>query len=117
MLKIVQNRNKLIDLSIGQISDMIVHQILNKAARSKETSERYIKEIKISLNRAESYREKINPINKPLSDKDIKYIKNKIINKVRNELNLRIEKGYKNINLDVIEDIINNNLKDIKIRE
>ena len=55
---------------------------------------------------AKKYREKINPISKPLPEKDIDYIKSKIINRVKSELNLRISKGYKNIDLSITEELV-----------
>ncbi len=66
---------------------------------------------------AKRYREKINPINKALPEKDIEYIKSKIINKVNSELKLRIEKGYKNINLDLAEGVVNKLLVDMKVKD
>jgi len=50
-----------------------------------------------------------------LPNKDVDYIRIKIINKVKVELMLRISSGYKNINLDLIEDIVDNVLKNLKI--
>jgi hypothetical protein len=40
-----QNRNKLIDLLIGDISNSIAHKILEKAVESDEISNRYRKEL------------------------------------------------------------------------
>ena len=69
-----QNRNKLIDLFIGNISNSIVHKILEKAINDKELANRYNKELLSSLKIARRYREKINPVNAPLPDKDIEHI-------------------------------------------
>ena len=110
-----QNRKKLIDLFIGNISNSIVHKILEKAIDNNEITNKYIKEQNISLEIAKKYREKINPAQSILPDKDIDYIKVKVINNVKAELMLRISKGYKNINLDLIEDIVDNVLKKLKI--
>ena len=52
---------------------------------------------------ARKYREKINPIDKPLPLKDLNDIKVKIIKKVNIELNLRIKKGYTNLDLKNVE--------------
>lgn len=111
----VQNRNKLIDLFIGNISNAVIHQILEKAIEVEEISNKYVKESNISLNKAKEYREKINPVNRPLPYKDINYIKDKIINKVKAELNLRIEKGYENIDLDLVSELVDKMLKDMVI--
>jgi len=110
-----QSRKKLIDLFIGNISNSIVHKILEKAIDNEEIINKYIKEQNISLEIAKKYRKKINPAKTILSDKDVAYIRNKIVNKVKAELILRISKGYKNINLGLIESMIDKVLKDVNI--
>ncbi len=57
----------------------------------------------------------INPINRPLPDKDVEYIKNKIMNRVRVELMSRILKGYEGIDLSLIEGLTDRALKNSKI--
>ena len=64
---------------------------------------------------AKRYREKINPIDSSFPEKDIDYIKNKIRNKVKAELLIRISKGYENIDLELIEEIIEKYLRKLKI--
>jgi len=110
-----QNRKKLIDLFIGNISNSIVHKILEKAIDNNEIINKYIKEQNISLEIAKKYRERINPTKTILPNKDVDYIKIKIVNKVKAELMLRISKGYKNINLNLIENMVDKVLKDLKI--
>ena len=44
----VQNRNKLIDLFIGNMSNSILHKILEKATEDIEMSNRYNKELTTS---------------------------------------------------------------------
>jgi len=111
----VQNRNKLIELFIGNISNSIVHKILEKAVAQEELSDKYNKELLSSFEVAKRYREKINPVKTPLPDKDVTYIKNKVINRVRTELLLRISKGYKNIDLNLIEKLVDEFLKEINV--
>lgn len=111
----VQNRNKLIDLFIGNISNSIIHKILEIAVNNEEMFDRYEKELTTSFEIAKKYREKINPINPPFPNKDIKYIKNKIKNKVKAELLIRISKGYKNINLELIDEMIDESLKEMNV--
>ena len=111
----VQNRNKLIELFIGNISNAVVHEILGKAIDDDNIRNHYNIELKISVDKARSYREKINPVNKMLPDKDILYIKDKIIRKVRAELQLRASQGYTNINLALVEITVENVLKNMKI--
>lgn len=111
----VQNRNKLIELFIGNLSNSIVHKILEIAIDNIELSNKYEKELTTSFEIAKRYREKINPINLPFPDKDINYIKTKIKNKIRVELSIRISKGYKNINLELIDEIIDKYLNDMNV--
>lgn len=112
-----QNRNKLIDLFIGNIANAVVHKILEQAVDDELLRKYYDKELLNSVEIAKRYREKINPINRQLPEKDIGYIKSKVINKVNSELKLRIEKGYKNINLSLVEDTVNKILVDMKIKD
>ena len=110
-----QNRNKLIDLFIGNISNSVVHKILEKAIDDRDIWQRYEKESITSWKIAKKYREKINPVYSSLPEKDIRYIKTKVINKVESELTLRISKGYENISLDLIEELVDKILKEINI--
>ena len=87
-----QNRNKIIDLFIGNIANVVIHKILEQAVDDELLRKYYDKELLNSAEIGRRYREKINPINKPLPKKDIEHIKSKVINKVNSELNLRIEK-------------------------
>ena len=106
----VQNRNKLIELFIGNISNSIIHQILEIAVIKELVADKYRKELITSFELAKRYRKKINPVNRPLKDKDVLYIRAKIINKVRAELIARISKGYKNINLNLVESLVDKSL-------
>ena len=112
-----QNRNKLIELFISNISNIIVHNILENAIKNErlDLEEKYRKELINSFNIAKKYREKINPINDCLPYKHSSYIKNKIKNKVITELKLRINKGYKNINLSLINIEVNKVLKKLMV--
>ena len=112
-----QNRNKLIDLFIGNISNAIVHEILEKAIDDEQIRDHYSKEWNISLEIAKRYRENINPVNKTLPEQDIEDIKLSITKKVNQELELRISKGYENIDLSLIESVLNKLLKKTKIIE
>ena len=111
-----QNRNKLIDLFIGNIANAVLHKILEQAVDDEVLRKYYDKELLNSVKIAKKYREKINPSHKALPEKDIEYIKSKLINKVNIELKLRIEKGYKNINLDLAEDLVDKILADMKVK-
>ena len=110
-----QNRKNLIDLFIGNLSNAIVHEIMEKATENKEIASHYKKEVENSLKISKKYRSKINPINAVLSEKDIGYIKKKLVNKVKSKLKERILEGYENINLDLIEELVNKTLRETKI--
>ncbi len=111
----VQNRNKLIELFIGNMSNVVIHNILEKAIDDDNIRDHYNKEFKVSFEKAKSYREKINPVNTALPDKDVGYIRDKIIKKVKLDLQLRTSKGYENINFDLAELTVENMLKDMNI--
>lgn len=111
-----QNRNKFIDLFIGNIANAIVHEILERAVSKELMASKYRKELITSFQIAKRYREKINPLNRSLPDKDAEYIRSKIINKVRAELMTRISKGYKNIELNLIGELVDRALRDTNIR-
>ncbi len=110
-----QNRNKLIELFIGNIANTVAHRILEKAIDKVEIAQRYRKELIASLEIAKRYRQKINPVNSSLPEKDMSYIKEKIIRRVKSELLNRISQGYENINLDNIEEHLNEVLKETNI--
>ena len=111
-----QNRNKLIDLFIGNISNCIIHKILEKAIDEENIRCYYGKEMSASLEIAKRYREKINPNYTSLPEKDISDIRQRIIKKVSSELMLRIEKGYKNIDLSLIEPTVEEFLEETRVR-
>ena len=89
-----QNRNKLIELFIGNVSNFIVHKILESAINKLELITKYQKESVNSLEIAKKYREKINPVDNPLQERDINYIREKIIKRTKAELEKRISLGY-----------------------
>ncbi len=111
----VQNRKKLIELFIGNISNYVVHRILENAIEKEEMADKYRKESITSFDIANKYREKINPIHSSFPEKNGLYMKDKIIKKVKAELQIRILKGYQNINLNMIEEEVNRILKDMGI--
>ncbi|MFH1317033.1 MAG: hypothetical protein ABII01_05940 [Candidatus Woesearchaeota archaeon] len=111
----VQNRNKLIDLFIGNISNAIVHEILEKAIDDDNIRRHYDKEMKNSFEIAKKYRENINPAKAPLPDRDNKYIRDRIVKKVNAELQLRISKGYENIDISLVGEIVDKLLKEMSI--
>lgn len=110
-----QNRNKLLDLFIGNISNVILHKILENAIDLQEMVNKYNKEVKNSLEIAKIYREKINPKNPPFPEKDIDKIKRKIFLKVKSELLIRISRGYKKIDFSLIGPFVEEALTEMKI--
>lgn len=110
----VQNRPKLIDLLIGNLSNAVLHTILEKSIKN-ELKDKYRKESLNSFQIAKIYRQRINPTEKPFSNYDSVYIKEKIKSKIKSELLLRISKGYQNLSLDSIDAEIKSALKEIGI--
>jgi hypothetical protein len=111
----MKNRNQLIDAFISNISNAIIHKILETAIDMPDITEKYVKEVKNSWEIAKNYREKINPANRSLPFHDIEEIKRKVISNVNSELKLRIDKGYKNINLALVEEFIDKDLKELGV--
>lgn len=111
----IQNRNKLIELFIGNISNAVVHEILGKAIDDDNIRNHYTKELAVSFGKARSYREKINPVDTALPDKDTVYIKDKIIRKAKLELQLRASMGYENIDFGLVEVTTENILREMNI--
>ncbi len=112
-----QNRNQLIDLLIGNLSNAVVHEILAKAIDDDNIRNHYSKELQASFDVAKKYRDKINPLDKNLPAEDIIYIYEKTSRRVNAELKLRISKGYTCINLAIVDTIIEQNLKRLKIAQ
>lgn len=110
-----QNRNKLLDLVAGNLSNSIVHAILEKAISREEIAGKYRKELMNSFEIAKRYREKINPVDRRLPLEDVKYLKDKISNRVKSELMVRILRGYSNIDLSLIDSEIEKRLKELLI--
>lgn len=110
-----QNRNKLLDLLIGNAANAVVHQVLEEATKEESLKKYYDDELLNSVEIAKNYRKKINPALEPLPEKDAAQIKQKIINKARVELKLRMAKGYENIKLELIEETANRILAELKI--
>ena len=110
-----QNRNQLIKLFIGNITNAVVHKILEKSITEQYLSSKYNKELLNSIEIAKNYRKKINPIDKDLSEDLKEEIKKIVISKVENEINLRKAKGYKNLEKIEIEKEVNNILLEMSI--
>mgnify|MGYP001605614999 FL=1 len=111
----MQNRNKLLDLFIGNISNAVLHKILENAIDNNEIANKYEKELTTSFSIAMKYREKINPVLELLPLGDQEYVKIKVTNRVQAELHLRIAKGYTNIDLSSLDDTVATYLKDARV--
>ena len=109
------NRNRLLELFCANLSNAIVHQILETAIDVPEISEKYFKEVKNSWQIAKNYREKINPVNRSLPSHDLEEIKAKVINNITAELKLRIDRGYTNINLSLVPEFVDKALKELNV--
>jgi len=109
------SRKKLINLFIGNISNAAIHRILEQAVEDDIIRKYYDKEFLNSFEIAKRYREQINPIGKVLPEAS--EIKETIVKKVSNELKTRISKGYKNIDLSLVEQTTNNILSELKVND
>ncbi len=106
-----QNRPDIIKRFIGVASNIITHKVLIKAELEKDLRNYYTKEIERDIDIALKYRNKINPVNRMLPQRDSKEIKENILLKVKAELQKRVDKGYK-VNLSKIDEEIDNFLKE-----
>jgi len=111
-----QNRNQLIEIFIGNLANAIVHTILEKSIDKQELISKYRNEVINSYDIAKRYREKINPVDRCFPIGDLNYLKEKLKNRINGELILRIDKGYKNLNLDLVDIEIDKVLKEINIQ-
>ena len=68
-------------------------------------SNKYLKEIKTSIESAQKYRSIINPIKAPLIIKDIDYIRNKLVRKVESDLKAVLIYLFKSLTCSAISDI------------
>lgn len=110
------NRNKLITLLIGNLTNVVVHHVLEKSVKEEILRKYYDKESLHSLEIAKRYREQINPLQRALPDIDVAKIKEEIIKRSRNELLLRVSKGYRGIELEAIESILEGLLWELKMK-
>lgn len=110
-----QNRNKLLDLLIGNLANAIIHKVLEESTEDELRKNYYNNELLNSVERAKNYREKINPINEPLPDQDATQIRKKVISKVEAELKRRAARGYENINFGAIEGVTDKFLAELKV--
>ncbi|MFH1071978.1 MAG: hypothetical protein V1743_00960 [Nanoarchaeota archaeon] len=111
-----QNKNKLIRLFVGNISTAIVHQLLEQAIAEDIHRKHYEKECLHSFSLAKAYRGRIHPYQSPLSEKDQAAVKRKIKRNVTKELQLRIAKGYKGLDLNSIEPAIEAALQKLRVK-
>lgn len=110
-----QNRNKLLQLLMGNLVNVVVHQVLEKAVQEELLRNHYGQESMTSFEVAKRYREKINPARETLPDKDVSKIREEVSRRAIKELNLRISQGYKGIEPGLVEEILDRILKELKI--
>src|SRR3989344_8101750 len=109
------NRNKLTSKVVGNLSNAVIHKVLEKAIDDKEIANKYEKELTTSLEIARRYREKINPADVPLPDRDKECIRKKAVQKVTMELVKRVRKGYQNIDMGQVQGLVDAELRKMKI--
>ncbi|MDO8655733.1 MAG: hypothetical protein Q7K45_00715 [Nanoarchaeota archaeon] len=95
---------------------IVIHKVLEASAKEDILRRYYDKESLISFNVAQKYRELINPVQRELPFQDIEEMTQDIKRRVKKELELRISKGYEGINLNLIEQILENLLRELKIK-
>ncbi len=103
----------MLELFAGNLANAVLHRLLEKAIDDENISNKYIKEINNSWELSKRYREKINPIDRPLPSEDIELLKKKIIQKVQAEVQIRVSHGYKNLNANMIEISVEEALKEL----
>lgn len=108
----MQNKSKLIKIFIGNIANAVVHEVLENAIKEENLRSHYGKEMQNSFSLAKRYREKLNPADNPL--KDSTEIKQKIVKKAVQELNIRVNKGYTGIDIGSADKIAEKLLKKLK---
>ena len=109
------NKNKTVNLFVSNLTNVIVHKVLERAIDKPEIVSVYVKEAKNSLEIAKKYREKINPLDKALPTESSKGIKDSLITKVTSELNARIRRGYTNIDLSLVEIFVDDYLRELGV--
>ena len=110
-----QNRNKLIELLIGNLANVILHQILEQASDDPDVTLKYRKEIEASWKLAKKYREQIHPLKHPFPEIQLDTIRKRLLNKVKAKLSIRIAKGYKNLYVNQAKRWIDEALKKLNI--
>ncbi len=66
---------------------------------------------------AKRYREKINPTQGCLPDKDVEIIKAEVSKKATKELKQRIVKGYEGIDLNRVENVLEELLRELMVED
>mgnify|MGYP001388829411 CR=1 FL=1 len=112
-----QNRSKLLQLMIGNLVNVVVHRLLEETVKEEILRNHYNKESLRSLEIAKKYREKINPVQRELPEKDLEKIKEEVLKRAKKELMLRISKGYQGIDLNLIESVLARLLQELSISE
>ncbi len=110
-----QNRNRQIKKLIGNIVNVIVHDILLEATNDENVKTWYKNEIKNSLTIANRCRATINPSDRNLSSEDQDILRTSIRREAVSALKLREQKKYKNLDFGKIEPTIEKYLKETNI--
>jgi hypothetical protein len=110
-----QNRNKLFGHLAGNLTTAVVHKILEQATSDEYLKKYYANEASNSIEKARSYRERINPVDEPLAEKDATEIRARVIRSATAELKARIVKGYREVNLEPAARVTEQMLIELKI--
>jgi len=110
-----QNRNKILQLMISNLVNAVVHKVLEETVKEEILRDHYNQEGLISLDVAKRYREKINPVQRGLPEKDLEKIKEEVLRKAKKELRLRVSKGYQEIDLSLADKVLEEVLLELRI--
>lgn len=104
-------------LLIGNLANVVVHKVLEEATKEEILRKRYDKESLISYEVAKRYREQINPLQRCLSPEDAGQIRKEVIRRAYQELQVRISKGYREVNLALVEPVLQKLMKELRVEE
>ncbi len=108
-----QNRNKILDLMTGSLSNAIVHSILELSCDETALKAKYKKEAFNSFQIALEFRNRINPLFRPLPQRPL--IEIKVTRRVEAELNNRIRKGYIGVDVTIIKAQVEKYFQELRI--
>lgn len=108
-----QNRNKVLSLMTGSLSNAIVHSILELSCDETALKEKYKKEASDSFQIALKFRNRINPLFRLLPQRSL--IEIRVARRVEAELNNRIKRGYVGVDMTLVRTQIEEYFRELRI--